>query len=79
MFELQTTTATDAKTNFWLWMDKAKKHPVLIKKNNKEHSVLLSIDDFEDLLLSLKSYEAMEGGFIWVQESEKFLKELLVC
>jgi len=75
MHQLQSTTATHAKTHFWEYLDRAQKKPVLIQKNNRDHSVLLSVDDFEDLLLTIKSYEAIEEGFVWTQESENILKK----
>ncbi|MDA9128972.1 type II toxin-antitoxin system Phd/YefM family antitoxin [Candidatus Gracilibacteria bacterium] len=77
MWELQTATATEAKTHFGRFIDKSQKNPILIQKNKKDYSVLLSIDDFEDLLLTIKSYEAIEGGFVGADESEAFLKELI--
>ena len=77
MWELQTATATETKTHFWSFIDKSQKNPIIIQKNKKDYSVLLSIDDFEELLLTIKSYEAMEQWFIWVEESEKFLKDLI--
>ena len=79
MWELQTATATEAKTHLGSFMDQSQKNPILIQKNKKDYSVLLSIDDFEDLLLTIKSYEAIEEGFVWGEESEAFLKELIQC
>ena len=73
MFELETTTATEAKTHFGILMDRSRKTPVLIQKNKRDHSVLLSIDDFEDMILTIKAYWAIEEGFIGLEESEKIL------
>jgi len=60
MWELQTATATEAKTHFGSYIYQSQKNPILIQKNKKDYSVLLSIDDFEDLLLTIKSYEAID-------------------
>lgn len=73
MFDVQVTTATEAKTRFWEFLDKAQKKPVLIRKNNRDHSVIISIDDYEDMLLWIQAYKAEQEGFLWVEESKKVL------
>jgi len=77
MFDVQVATATEAKTHLGQFLDRSQKSPIMIQKNKKDYSVLVSAEDFEDLLLSLKAYEAMDEWFIGQDESEKFLKNLI--
>jgi len=60
MYEVEVASATKAKTHFGSILDLSQKRPVMIQKNKRDFSVILSVDDFEDLLLSLKAYESMQ-------------------
>ncbi|MBS0184953.1 MAG: type II toxin-antitoxin system Phd/YefM family antitoxin [Proteobacteria bacterium] len=75
--------AKDAKNRFGQLLTSAMKGPVTIDKNNKPVAVLISTDEYKRLekveedFLALKAQSALKEGFIGIEESEIFLKELL--
>lgn len=79
---MQKINATDAKNHFGSLIDKTRVGPVQIEKQGRASAILISPEDFakyeamEDLYWSLKAQVAESGGFLSVDESEDFLKNL---
>ncbi len=75
--------ATEAKVHFGKLLADVRLEPIVIQKSGRHHAVLLSYDEYERMLKIedeywlLKADTAKQEGFVGVEESEKFLKDLL--
>ncbi len=80
---MKSMSAKDAKQSFGVLLDAAQREPVTITRNGREVAVLISKEDFarlealEDAHWGRLAEEAMQEGYIGVEESEKLLNELL--
>lgn len=46
---METISSSDAKQNFGATLDAAQRHPVVIRKHNRDVAVLLSMTEYEKL------------------------------
>ena len=78
-------SATIAKNNFGLLLDKAIAEPVVIEKKGRPVAVVLSIaeyerlTDIEDRYWGEKAMTAVNEGFLSEEESRKWLEGKLVA
>lgn len=79
------TTAREAKNNFGTMIDSAHSAPVIITKHNRPSVVVLDIDVYEHFQSQIEDYflarqadrVLREGDFLGVDESKKFMKDLV--
>ena len=75
--------ATEVKTRFGEFMDKAQREPVTIEKTGRSYAVLISYDEYqrllglEDAYWANKAQEAEKSGFLGTEESMRVLDESL--
>ena len=78
-------SSRDARNRFGQLLDKARQAPVAITKQNQPVAVILSVQEYENLLQRLDdAYWAdradkafAQGDWPGVEQSEKFLREIL--
>jgi len=76
-------TAKEAKNNFGRLLDEARDLPVIIKKNNRNVAVIMSMKEYEaleraeDAVWGKMAMEAHKEGYIGVLESEKLIRSML--
>jgi len=74
------TSATDLKTNFGTYLQKAITEPVIIEKNHRSMAVLVSYEEYERLSMiedrywAQRAIEAEKEGFLGPDESLKYLQ-----
>ena len=74
--------AREAKNEFGRLLDNAQREPVTIEKKGRPVAVLLSIveyhrlEEMEDYYWGKRAEEAKAGGFVGIEESEKFLEDI---
>jgi prevent-host-death family protein len=77
------STASEAKNNFGQLIDTAMVEPVAIEKRGRKVAVLISFAEYnrliemEDRFWGEKALAAIEGGFVPVDETDKWVKEKL--
>jgi prevent-host-death family protein len=75
-------SATELKNKLGQYLEAAVKEPVIIEKSGRPASVVISYQEFqrflelEDNLWGLRALKAEEEGFLGVEASERFLKDL---
>jgi len=75
--------ATEVKTRFGEFMDKAQKEPVEIEKTGRKFAVILGYDEYQRLLALEDAYwgararEAEKSGFIGTEESMRLLEDMI--
>ena len=75
-------SATDLKNKLGQYLEAALFEPVIVEKSGRPSSVVISFKEFqrllelEDKLWALEAAAAEKEGFIGVEESAKFLKQL---
>ena len=74
--DFQSITATEAKVNFWSFLDRVQRWPVLINKNKRDVAVTFSLDDAEDLILGAEAYRAEKEWMLWIDATKKFLNNI---
>lgn len=80
---MKVETATHAKINFGRLLSDAKLEPIAIQKSGRNYAILMSYEEYERMVAiedeywALKAESAKKEGFVGVEESERFLKELL--
>lgn len=78
-----TIDASEAKAKFGQCLEAALTDSVIIRKSKREVAVMLSVKEYErlqameDQLWALKAEIAAQEGFLTVQESSDFLKNIL--
>ena len=76
-------SATEAKVHFGKLLDTARRENVSIEKQGRSVAVILSQEEFdrlkdvEDLLWPFRADSAKRSGLLPIEESEKFLDDLL--
>ena len=76
-------SATEAKVHFGKLLDTARRENVSIEKQGRSVAVILSQEEFdrlkdvEDLLWAFRADSAKRSGLLTIEESEKFLDDLL--
>ena len=73
MWDIQVMDATEAKTHFGTLLSNSQRSPVMIRKNKRDFSVMISIEDYEDMLLWAQAYAAEKEGFLGIKESKQIL------
>jgi len=75
--------AKDAKNRFGEMIDTARRAPVDIEKNGRRVAVVMSAEEYdrltalEDAWWAARADAAKAGGFVDVEESEAYLRQLL--
>ena len=76
-----TLTSKQAKDQFGVLVDTARREPVTITKHNRPAVVVVSseryaeLEAIEDSMLLSKAREAEKRGFLTVEETAEFLRE----
>jgi len=80
---MRTETATNAKLHFGEILESSQREPIFIEKSGRKVAVVLSMSEYnrvmqmENEYYAMKAIEAQKEGFIGIEESEKFMQELL--
>ena len=75
--------ATEVKTRFGEFMDKAQKEPVEVEKTGRKFAVLLGWDEYQRLLALedahwiARAREAEKSGYLGTEESMRLLSQML--
>lgn len=82
-----TVTATEIKSRFGEYMDKAQREPVTVEKTGRNYAVLVGYEEYQKLLQRLqdledaewgrRATEAEKSGFIGSEASMELLEKLL--
>lgn len=80
-------TATRAKQHFGALLDRVQKSPVLVKKSGRKVAVMLSFEEYEQIISYLerlddsywiaRAQEADTQGLLSIEKSKKFLDAFL--
>lgn len=77
-------SSTEAQQHFGRLLDTARREPITIQKNYRDIAVLLSIEDYGDLVekredayWGREAQKAAKNGFLSKRASEKYLKLVL--
>ena len=74
--------ATEVKTRFGEFMDKAQKEPVMVEKTGRKFAVLLSYEEYErlvaadDALWTARAIEAEKSGYVSREEADALVEKL---
>ncbi len=77
-----TVSATEIKTRFEEYMDKAQREPVMVEKTGRSYAVLRGYEEYqrlialEDALWAAKADLAKSSGFIPREEADKLLENI---
>lgn len=72
-------TATQVKTRFGEYLDRAQREPVVIEKSGRAVAVLVALEDYqrwqaiEDQIWAERALEARKSGFLGTEQSMEFL------
>lgn len=77
-------SSTEAQQNFGRLLDTARRESIMIQKNCRDIAILLSIEDYSDLVEKRgdayweeRAVKAARGGFLSKKASEKYLQSVL--
>ena len=76
--DFESITATEAKVNFWSFLDRVQRWPVLINKNKRDVAITFSLEDAEDLILWAEAYKAEKEWMLWTDATEHFLNKFRI-
>lgn len=74
--------ATEVKTRFGEFMDRAQKEPVEVEKTGRKFAVLLGWDEYQRLIAledahwGARAKEAEKSGFLGTEESMRLLEDM---
>jgi prevent-host-death family protein len=74
---MKTFTAARAKTNFGEFLDASLREPVIVTKNNRPISILISIEDLEDTIWGQKILDSHEKGYLSAADSDAVMNKYL--
>ncbi len=75
--------ATEVKTRFGEFMDKAQKEPVTVEKTGRSYAVLIGYDEYqrlvalEDAYWGARAREAEKSGYVGTEESMRILEDMM--
>jgi prevent-host-death family protein len=75
-------SATEVKTRFGEFMDKAQKEPVTVGKGGRNYAVLLGFDEYQRLLALEDAYwgarakAAEASGYVGTEEAMRLLEKI---